>query len=216
MNFKKRKILKILNDNPGKRYSELYKNFSEEDKFPYHLKYLVKNQLIVKKDDKYFVTHAGSSIAVNWIDTKFNELIHKVPRIVFICNFKNKFLIKKYYSNVFEENQFYGLPGIKVPFGQKEINSLITSELQSKYKVEGEHKFKGIQNLLIENKEGKVIFDFIYLIFNVDVKLTSGDVEGFSWFTRKEVQKLPPVSSVLEDYILKDSYETFSEKVFVV
>jgi hypothetical protein len=53
------KILKKLIENDKQRYSELYKGFSEEDKFAYHLKYLVRKKLVLKVIKTYSLTKEG-------------------------------------------------------------------------------------------------------------------------------------------------------------
>jgi len=169
MNFKQRKILKILNDNVGLRYSELYKHFSEEDKFPYHLKYLIKNKYVIKTEEKYFLTPSGAAYAVNWIDSEFNELVHKVPRIVLICKFQNNFLVKRYSHNIFTINSFYGLPGIKVKYGTTNLNDVISHKLEEKFLIKGKHKYRCMQNYILMNSQKEVIVDFLYLVFDVQV-----------------------------------------------
>src|SRR6185369_16861370 len=108
MNFKQNKILKILNEAIGLRYSELYKYFTEEDKFPYHLKYLIKSDYILKKEERYYLTPKGAAFAINWIDGEYNDLVHKVPRIVLVCNYEDKYLIKEYTHNIYNIKLFHG------------------------------------------------------------------------------------------------------------
>lgn len=214
LHLKQRKILKLLHHESFRRYSEIYDYFSEEDRFPYHLKQVLKKGLVHKEGSRYSLTNEGFKIAVNNVRQDYSAIEHKVPRIVLVCKTnRNKFLIKKYF-NVFGNKKIrYGLPGIKMDFGTFPFIKSIEKQISSKFGIEGQASFRAIQSFIQIDKSGQSIFDFLYIVFNIQVNSVLSQIDGYSWLTEKQIKKLPPISYAIEDFLFGKEKSTFSERV---
>jgi hypothetical protein len=215
MNFKQRKILKLLQLDPGLKFSELSKHFVEADKFPYHLKQLLNKKFISKQENLYYLTFKGYRLAVNKIKSNFESLEHKVPRVLFLCkNKEGKYLIKNYAVSSRRMRPKHGLPGMKLDFGKFSVLKKAEEKLYSHFGIKGKLTFRCTHPCLFLVKTRKVLFDFVYIIFDVAVsEYEQTKDSGLEWHTYEEIVNLHGISSVIKDFIIDDVRDLYYERI---
>lgn len=214
MHYKQRKIIKKLICNNGQRYSELYKEFEYEDRFPYHLKKLINDEFIQKKQGLYYLTKKGVHFSAYFHSRTLEEVKHKITRAALICkNWDNKFLLLKLINS--EGKSHYTLPGCNLKYGSK-IKEFIITELWRKYRIRGIPQYRATCHHRLYTDDYKyILFDDIELIY--DVKITSLDPDYQKpkklWLNRTEISRLPQknVYSLINKYIIENCHERFIE-----
>ncbi len=210
MNIKQKIILKKLAQFNGMKFSELLQGFSYEDKFPYHLKRLLLNKFIAKRKALYFITKKGLAEAITF-DSDYNDLRYKLPQALFVCQHEDKYLIREHFYNHPTKEKVFGLPNMAGIFGQK-LEQSAYAKLCEKYLIKGKLKFKAVQNYFECSTEHDLIFDNIFLIFDVKVTEVLGTPEGCKWLTKPEIISLPKLHSSTQDFILSSRVKVFSER----
>ncbi|PIY16887.1 hypothetical protein CO112_00840 [Candidatus Dojkabacteria bacterium CG_4_9_14_3_um_filter_150_Dojkabacteria_WS6_41_13] len=207
MNIKQRKILHLLETCNGQKYSGLYKNFNEEDKFPYHLKHLVSKRYINKRNNAYFLTRLGAQTTQDFNSSTLEERKLKIPINVFVCKCQDKFLIRKTYS----EDICYALPGIKAEWGATYDKDMST-QFQKKFGATIKKiVYRSTLHLLERTTNNEIMFDDILLIFDVEIDQILETDKQFRWLTLEEIQKLPNKHKPVDIYLLENSQQKFME-----
>lgn len=212
MNLKQRRILRKLVSNNGQRFSSLQEGFLLEDKFPYHLKQLVKNGLVNKRDECYFLTKSGMRATAYFDARSLEEYNLKIPRLVFVCKDREKYRLTKYLEFGSKHNIWYNLPGGNVVFGET-INQACVRLLKGNYEVDGEVCYRATKHLIHYATDGDVLFDDILLIF--DVVVIKRPAEHSKWLTINEICKLKKRHPLIDQFIIEDDRASFSEGTFV-
>lgn len=117
----RKSILQKLIFNPKLSFSQLWDRSVESNKFTYHLKTMLKDDLITKKGDKYSLTKKGIDF-VTYVDSIKVE-VTKQPLVVVFCLVKkgNKILVHRRLKEPFYG--YCGTPGGKVSFGETLIET---------------------------------------------------------------------------------------------
>jgi len=179
------KIFKVLMHFPGSTFSDLWDKKIESNKFTYYLKKMEKDELIEKKDGKYFLTLNGKSIATTISgETGQNKKRPYLALLLIIKKNDNYILYHRmkepYYGNC-------GFPGAKVDFGEEVLESA-TRELKEETGLEGNGKIVAVQNALTINN-GKVfghMTQFFVLFENPTGELITESREGIYEWAKKE------------------------------
>jgi hypothetical protein len=210
MNIKQKKILHLLTIINGRRYSDLYKNFTEDDKFPYHLKYLINKGFINKRDNCYFLTREGAYATEQFESSTLQDRKLSIPIFHFICNYHEKFLVRKAFSADIECHHLYAIPGIKAEWGLKN-DELFHARLAEKLGVEGTVKYRSTCHLLEYTSKNQVMWDDLIIVFDVDVTNIIKEKSAMSWYTLEEIAQLPNRHEPVDVFILKDNREPYLE-----
>lgn len=213
MDIKQRLILRKLVAMNGQRYSELFQYFSYEDKFPYHLKYLLTKGLIRKREGKYFLTKEGMKVTANFDSRTLEETKGPDVMFLFVCQRDDKFLLQEHFSNDKNpERRVYFLM-----FAKPQRGLLLAEgakiEFKRKYGVEVEPVYRSTYHQIHRTTDGDVLFDDIWLVF--DVPQFSGETKGF-WATREGVAKLENVHPFIKTLIADNRTEAFLEDEIVL
>jgi len=211
-----KKILKLLVEKRAQHYSQLQKEFDLDIKFSYHLTQLVEKSFIRKRDSLYEVTASGSKLSINKHHTQHLETIeHKIPRLLFVFEKRGKYLIKKYFGKDGKVER-YGLPGKRLEFGTTTALDFAKKTVHDFYQTDGEISYLATQNCQMTNDEGQIIFDFVYLVFNVKVRNETFDHEQYTYMSLDEIARLTKRMSVIDDFILCDDILAYSDKVVTI
>lgn len=208
MNIKQRKILRKLVIQNGLRYSELYDGFEYEDKFPYHLKQLVKNGFVNKREGKYFLTKTGMKKTAYFNTRTLEEEQLKIPRINFICNYKGLYKLVVMFEKDNSRSTYYSLPGGNAVVGEN-LEYTCRQVLKDKYGVSGIIRYRSTHHHTCCTTDGDILFDDILLIYDVDVQQVPSDMKN--WFTADSISELKNRSPLIDQYILENNREAFYE-----
>ena len=69
----------------GQRYSDLLTGFTQEDRFTYHLKYLLTKGLVTKRESRYYLSAAGMRESGNFDTRTLQNVPISSPRLLLIC-----------------------------------------------------------------------------------------------------------------------------------
>jgi len=210
MNIKQRKILNILEFNNGLKYSELYKNFKEEDRFSYHLKQLLIQGYINKREDNYFITRLGVQITENFKSSTLEIRTLKIPINLFVCTYEDKFLIRK----PFPDDICYSLPNIKAEWGIK-YDSVFSEQFPAKFGATcKEIAYRSTLHLLEYTTDKKLLYDDIFVVFDVEVKDIINTDDQNLWLTEEAIKQLPNRHRPIDLFILEKNREPFNDLEF--
>ncbi|MDD3648206.1 MAG: hypothetical protein PHS44_06970 [Candidatus Dojkabacteria bacterium] len=205
MHPKQKEILAKLKLVNGQRYSELYRGFDYEDKFPYHIKYLLQKGFINKRDRKYYLTRKGALKGSYFDDMTLNDRQHKIPIMLFVCKFKSLYYIWPKFKNDLNRRTVHTIPGAKAVFGER-LADRAGDMLKVKYGVEGRLKFRAIHEYTERTTDGKILFDDIFLVYDCLVENIQSNV---NWFKKAEVARLDNLWVIARRYILEDVQGSF-------
>jgi len=212
MNIKQKKILHLLSVTNGQRYSELYKEFNEEDKFPYHIKHLVSIGYVNKRNCRYYLTTEGAYATQSFEGSTFRDRKMSIPIYLFVCKYNNKYLVRKCFSGDAVSQHLYSLPGLKAEWGVNH-KEMFTNILKVKLGIVGKVKYRSTFHLVEYTTKGTLIWDDIIFIMDVDVKEVLQQDSSLKWFAIKDIEKLPKKHIPLVEFVLKNNREIFGELV---
>lgn len=210
MNIKQKMILRKLVERNGQRYSELYKGFSYDDKFPYHIKALVSKGYVNKRNARYFLTKLGMKQTAYFDRRTLQDNKFKLPVVCFVCNYQNTFFLNDHFQGSPGSDSYYNLPLGIVHFGEKLIDGC-NRILTEKWGIQGIVTYRATHHYINYASDGDCIFDDIALVYNVLVSDTPLKPE--KWYSIDKLKSLN-VHPLVETYIVKNSKDAFSETYF--
>jgi ADP-ribose pyrophosphatase YjhB (NUDIX family) len=183
-------ILRLLNDDKAHRFSELNDSEYNSDQFSYHLKQLVKAQL-VEKDNGYRLTNNGKREVLAY-DRKLVPHHHQRISIQLVIQKEEKYVIQHRQQSPFKD--YWEFPTAKIVFGS-EVNTFVMNVLKEETDLTVTGHFKGIVHK-IEKLGNQTLFDdkyfLVYHIQNVAGQLKPNFEEGSNhWLTLSEMQLHP-------------------------
>jgi len=199
-------ILKTLLFNPGSRFSELNKVDVTSDHFNFHVKKLIENGLIIKKEGKYFLTTEGKEFAGR-MDTDKLKLEKQAKTVVALHAVRRINGITQYLIHHRLKEPFYGWYGShsgKIHWGETPEEAA-TREFFEESGLSGDLTLKGIVHHRDYDKEGKLLDDKFLWVFRVDN--TTGDLktkveegENF-WMSESEIQKIDHLFASFDEMV---------------
>lgn len=213
-------IARLVSKN-GLTYGALTKGYTFEENVVFHINQLIKNNLITKRDSRYFLTAEGLIKSADLDLSNLKETKLKVMYVSFVCFYQNRYLIR---SKIYNNSIFHKLPGNKPFFGEpKEIYliRLLNDELGVDINID-RFKFQSTHLKIHKTSNEKIIFDNIMLVFDVEIteeEFTKSILKnGNKWVTFENIEKLenkwPEIdiciknkgSEKLYDYEFKSNY----------
>ncbi len=210
MNIKQKKILSLLTTRNGCRYSELYKGFTEEDKFPYHLKQLNNKGFVNKRDNLYYLTRYGAHETQEFNQTTLEDKKLKIPINIFICEYQGKYLIREIFKEDKNVNTHYALPGIKAEWGTK-YNELFNNLVLKKFGVKVHATYRSTFHLLEYTLERDIMFDDLLVVFDCEVSEVLDKQKQNLWLSKEEIATLTEKHPPIDTFILDHNREPFGE-----
>lgn len=206
-------ILRKLMHTPGMLFNDLWGKDTCEvrsNKFAYHLKLMCDAGLIEKKQEKYYLSSQGKSLAV-FIDGETGKK-EKQPlvNIVMVVYDGDKILLHQRLKEPFYG--YYGFPGAKLKFGET-ILDCAKRELKEETNLDADVELVGMMNCHTFN-DGELSYhhtQFIIKCTNPKGELKTEDREGtFVWASKEEVlsKKLFPDDPFILEQIEKEKFFT--------
>ncbi len=197
----KKMILQKLIFNPELSFSQLWDKSVESNKFTYHLKTMLKDDLIIKTRDKYSLTKKGIDF-VTYVDSSKVE-VAKQPLVVVFCVVRNgnKILVNRRLKEPFYG--YCGTPGGKVSFGETLIDAA-KKELKEETGLEAKNgKLISIRSMRTYDKKTKELihhhigfwFEFTEFDGNLIERTRVG--ENF-WCDKSKLKKLDIFPEMVE------------------
>lgn len=189
----------------------------ESDLFNYHLKQLIKSELIIKESSKYLLTEKGKSTVTN-LDHLTKE-ITKYKVGVYLCIVvDNKILLTRRLKH--PQYGYVGLVAGKMKYGES-IKLAAARELEEETDLKSTVDYEIIGNLrqIRKNDEGKVIEDGVFYVCysdSVEGELREKDIEGeYFWVDLNDVSKIEkifkPSLEVIVEHIQKSKEDNSKE-----
>ena len=200
-------ILKKFMYNPKLRYNEIWeKHLCSSSNFDYHLKKLLEQNLIEKKEDTYFLTSQGTEFMSQLDGVEITVKKKPLPCTFIVCIKDDKVLMQKRKKQPFIG--LYALPGGKIESGT-------TSKEQAAIEFFEECGLKADLDLFSisetltydENKELKHhMISFEYLATSFSGELIKHTREGNNeWVSLKELDSIPTFPTA--KYFIKKAIE---------
>jgi len=203
-------ILKKLLFSPALKFSELKPSEDiENNQLSFHIDQLMKDKLIDKKDNSYFLTAKGKEFA-NRMSTE-NLMIKKQAKIGCIqCCIRNINGYNEFLCYTRLKHPFYGSQGYasgKVNYGERTADS-VQRELKEETNLDGTPTLFMIEHHRVYNKETKELledkFFFFYRFINPTGELLSNEEGKFEWIKEED----------LADYF-KKPFETVERLMYI-
>lgn len=217
MNIKQKTILRKLVEINGQRFSELLRHFSYEDKFPYHLKYLLNKKLISKREGKYYLTKKGMKETSKFDTKTLQDIEAPISAIIFLCKHEDKYWVFKHFAeDLNEKRHLYTLASAKPLWGET-LEISCKKEFLRKNGILADFKYRNTFHLINKTTDGDVLFDNVFLIF--ETELTKAQVKqskkGF-WLTKEEIKEIPNISITVKKFILEDNRNPYIEDIVIL
>jgi ADP-ribose pyrophosphatase YjhB (NUDIX family) len=181
------KIFRTLMHFPGSSFTDLWDKQVESNKFTYYLKKLESEELIEKKEAKYYLTLKGKSIATTISGETGQAKKRPYVALLLIIKKGEEYIFYHRLKEPYYDN--WGFPGAKVEYGE-EILPAAKRELLEETGLTAEGKIIAVQNgLTINNNE---IFghmtQFFILFKDPTGNLINESREGtYEWATKERI-----------------------------
>jgi ADP-ribose pyrophosphatase YjhB (NUDIX family) len=219
------KILRLMLFIPAARFSQLNVDKIPNDHFSFHLKKLLEEGLIIKREnEKYELTPKGKEFA-NRMDTDTAKIERQAKIGVAVIAVRKKRKQIWYLVQKRLKHPYYGYWGAvtgKVRWGDTAGETAIRELAEETGLKASTAKLVGIEHKQDYDPSGKILEDKFFLIFRVDKfsgKLRQNFEGGENyWLTKKEIGKLPEVfpdvGIILK--IIGNKYVKFMEEKYKV
>lgn len=211
--FQKVLLKRLVKDN-GLKFSKLTKGYSFEDNIVFHLKQLLKNKLVQKHGDRYFLTSQGLMDSGQFDLETLEEKRYKSLFIGFVIRVGQSYMLREHKGG---DQKFYRLPGGKPYLGEKledACRRLLKREIAFKKQIP-QFRYDSTHYKIQYTSKGSVLFDNIlavYVVTGVGTDLEKINIRNKNrWFKRTEVEKLKNKWPEIDICILKKDWKPVSE-----
>ncbi len=187
-------ILKELLFHNGTSFSLLNKSGLTNDHFTFHIKRLIEEKIVEKKDKLYFLTQKGKQYAGKLDIYGLKMELFGTPSVAItakkIINGKTHYLIQQRLKEPLYG--YYGFINGKIKFGELSDDTA-RRELKEETGLTGEPQIITIQHRLRGPNKKEIKLDhyfFIYMMKNVKGKLKNTKEGKNFWKTEEEIKKL--------------------------
>ncbi len=187
MHKTKRKIIDYLRYNPGSRFADLQQD-EDSNKLSYHLKVLEQDNIIEKKDSKYYLTREGKKL-LNFLSETAETRKQPVSVVALIPEKDGKVLLQERLKE-----PWYGywlVAAGKIEFGES-FAEAIQRELKEETGLSGEPEFIGMVSSRSYDKEKLTyhVHMYCYKIKNLKGQVKKVKEGKNKWFRPEEVDKI--------------------------
>jgi ADP-ribose pyrophosphatase YjhB (NUDIX family) len=199
LHYIQREILRELLFNPDTNFTKLNTHGITSDHFSYHIKQLIKIELVEKRSGKYVLSDIGKDLA-NRLDTESETAVfEKFGKVgVFCLIFSGSDYNSKMIAQTRLKEPFFGYKGVvtgKIKFGETTFDAARREVLEETGLV-GELNYKGMAHH-VNIKDGRVVEDkyfFCFVVLNAKGELLYAG-EGFKneLMTISQLRKQKPL-----------------------
>lgn len=162
MHWIQRHILKQLATSEACRYKDLKPEGVEGNLFMYHLKQLMTEKYVAKKDSLYALTKSGKKFVGGMsLETGNPTILPRLFVMLYAKNGKGEILLYKWNRQPYLDH--VSLPFSRIRYGQT-IQEAAEQNLQNKTNLKGELKNRGLVNVVVK-KSGEISTHYIAHIF---------------------------------------------------
>jgi hypothetical protein len=210
MNVKQKKILRGLVVVNGQKYSELYQGFTENDKFPYHLKHLVTKGYVNKREGKYFISKVGMSFSGLFDYRTFQEYSLLPAVLIFICKYADKY----YINNHFEQDpnisrHFFALPSAKPKLGLT-LEDASNQGFLSKQGINAQFKYRCTYHYVNKATDGEILFANIFLVYETEIdEQEFNKSDQHKWMTIDQLKAVPSKSLIIQRLLIENVRDAY-------
>lgn len=197
-------ILRQLLFKPESRFSELNNLDITNDHFTFHLQRLVKEGLVIKKQNKYSLSDAGKEFA-NRMDTDNLKLERQAKLAIALHAVRQNRCRTEHLVHKRLKEPFYGWYGShsgKIRWGETPLQCA-QREFKEETGLEGDFSLKSVEHYMHFNTEGKLLEDKYFWVFRVDNprgNLKEKVEEGENiWMSEEEFRKLDKVFATVDE-----------------
>lgn len=211
-------LIKRLVEENGRVYSSLTRGYDSEDNIAFHLKQLLADELVEKREEKYFITAKGINKLNEFQKTDLKDNTFKMCFVGFVCKCGDEYLIKPH-KNAMEV--FYNLPSGSPLFGEDLTDALpriFYDETVINLKYE-DFNFDSFHMKTVKSADGDVLFDDAFVVFLVDV--TSEQKEkmvmkkGCEWQRKESLEQLKNKWPETDFCILRENWGIYKNYTIV-
>lgn len=186
-------LLSRLKEKNGLSYAQLTRGYTDEDNINYHLRQLIKNNLVYKDEGFYFISAQGIKVLAVITDGIGKNSQPKIVYLGFICQVEDQVLLKAHPNS---KEEFYNLPSGQPYFGEK-IEAALTRIFYQNTGIKlspQDFAFDPLHLKTVKTNKGVVLFDDAFLVYKV--KSSSSQKEkmklknNWVWKDKKELENL--------------------------
>jgi len=188
-------VLKELLFHNGTIFSKLNKDGLSSDHFSFHLKQMIRDELIEKRSGRYYLTPKGLDVA-GVLDTESLKLEKQGKVSVIMAGTRmigdqKQYLLQQRLKEPFFN--YWGFMTGKIRFGDSSLDTA-KREFHEECGLHGQPKFLGLVHRLRGPAKSDILLDNYFLIYRFENPV--GELvdrpEGHNqWLTEKEINKLP-------------------------
>lgn len=199
LHFLQMKIVRKLTFAPGSKFSDLNEANTPSDQFSYHLRALIKQGLLRKQEDQYFLINKGKLYSTH-MDTD-SARIEKLPKVsVLVIPTRTTDLQTEYLIHTRAKEPYFGYSGFitgKIRYGET-VEQAAVRELNEEAGVQGEnfsHHF--ILHEMVFSREGEQLEDKFFNVVSfagVQGDFVEKTEDGSNvWVTEAKFRQMQPL-----------------------
>lgn len=225
MNKIQKDILKKLSLTEKAKYSKIKPKNIEGNTFSYHLKSLIKSEMIKKEDDDYSLTSSGKFYLQKLRNSDMNVRPQPLILTLTICKNKNEeFLLYKRTRQ--PEINRWGFPAGKIHENEP-LDSSAKREFFEKTGLSASPKHKGLIYLTLYDNKSNITFYSMTHVFYVEKDknfIKKGDENSnLVWVKKRDLKKMelvPGAKEILGEFLKnekkgKKSKDLFYKELFI-
>ncbi len=213
MHYIQREILARLLRKNGSKYTTVAKNYTQEDNFLFHLNKLIAEDLIEKRDDKYFITLQGIKKAESFEHETLLEFPVKSLIVGFILKFQNKYVLKRHET---DSGIFYNLPSSQL-FREYSIRDELkrSADMITGGNLDAEQfVFDSLHMKRILTPAKELIFDDVFVVYSYNLGQPPKQNEVYELYGINEICKLQNCWPEVDFCILRKNWSVYLEYEF--
>lgn len=207
-------LIKRLVEENGRIYSSLTRGYDSEDNIAFHLKQLLSDVLVEKREEKYFITAKGINKLNEFQKTDLQDNTFKMCFVGFVCKCGDEYLIKPHKN---AKEVFYNLPSGSPLFGEDLMDALprIFYDETDLHLACENFKFDSVHIKTVKSTDGKILFDDAFVVFLVDVTSVQKEkmvmMKGCEWQVKDLLEQLKTKWPEIDYCILKKDWEVYKK-----
>lgn len=211
-------LIKRLVEENGRSFASLTNGYDAEDNIVFHLKQLTSNNLVEKRDDKYFITAKGINTLNTFQKTDLQDNTFKMFFVGIVCNCGDEYLIKPHKN---AKDTFYNLPSGSPLFSEdlKDALPRIFFDETGIHTPYESFVFDSLHMKTVITKDNKVLFDDAFGVYKVTVNIEQKDKmslrKGCEWMEIDTIQELPNKWPEIDLCVLRKGWATYNKYVVV-
>lgn len=212
-NLQKLLIKRLVEEN-GRSFASLTKGYDAEDNIVFHLKKLISDEFVEKKDEKYFITPKGINTLNTFQKTDLQDNAFKMFFVGIVCKNGNDYLIKPHNN---AKDVFHNLPSGSPLFAEDlevALPRIFYDETSLNLGFD-RFVFNALHMKTIQTSSGEILFDDAFGIYSVETsdneRVNMTLKKGCVWMHIDQIVELKNCWPEIEFCILKKDWEVYKK-----